>query len=53
MNTADFPKRIIRTPPEIKDWLYDRAKENNRSATGELIAILKEIRNRDAGRDQT
>ncbi|MBY3067069.1 Arc family DNA-binding protein [Rhizobium laguerreae] len=52
MNRADFPKLIIRTPPEIKDWLYNRAKENSRSATGELIAILKEIRDRDAGRDE-
>ena len=46
MNAVDFPKIIIRTPPEIKEWLYARAKANNRSATGELINILQAERDR-------
>ncbi len=46
MNVIDFPKIIIRTPPEIKEWLYARAKANNRSATGELITILQAERDR-------
>lgn len=48
MNAVDFPKIIIRTPPEIKEWLYARAKANNRSATGELINILQAERKRNS-----
>ena len=46
MEAVDYPKIIIRTPPEIKDWLYSRAKQNNRSATSELITILQAERER-------
>lgn len=47
MNVSQQPKTIFRTPPDLKEWLVDRAERNGRSMTSELIQILKAARQAD------
>lgn len=44
---AQFP---VRMPPELREWLELRAKTNQRSMNGEIIAILREKRDADVAR---
>lgn len=39
MNEA---KIQLRLPGQVKDWLSDVAKQNDRSMNGQMVAILKE-----------
>ena len=33
---------MVRLPPDVKVWLADEAKKNDRSMNGMLVSILKE-----------
>ena len=43
-----MPKSVIRTQtryqPDLHAWLADRAKQNNRSLNGELMEVLKQLK---------
>jgi hypothetical protein len=34
----------VRLPRELKKWLLERASQNHRSLTGELVVLLEEAR---------
>jgi predicted HicB family RNase H-like nuclease len=43
-----MPKPVIRTQtryqPDLHQWLATRAKQNNRSLNGELMEVLKQLK---------
>jgi hypothetical protein len=34
----------VRMPPELKDWLKQRAERNRRSANSEILALMEQAR---------
>lgn len=42
-----IPTFAIRLPEELKDWLKQRAENNRRSLSAEMIVILEDRRNLD------
>ncbi len=37
----------LRLPPELKQWVENRAKQNNRSINAEIVTIFQELRARE------
>jgi plasmid stability protein len=51
MKASEHPKLILRTPPDLREWLKDRAERHGWSVTSEFIQILraaKQAEQRDA-----
>jgi hypothetical protein len=42
----------VRLPRELKKWLLERAGENRRSLTGELVVLLEKARKADTEKPQ-
>ncbi len=42
MKAADFPKIIVRLPPDVKDWIEEQSKLNASSQTSEIVRALRE-----------
>ena len=38
---------LVRIPAELKGWLKQKAKENTRSMTGELIELMKKAKEKE------
>lgn len=47
MNASEHPKMIFRTPPDLREWLIDRAERNGWSMTSEFIQILRTAKQAD------
>jgi hypothetical protein len=41
----------IRIPPEVKEWLRERAEANCRTVNGEILALLKASKIADAQKE--
>ncbi len=41
MSKAVYQDLKIRIAPDLKQWLSARAEENDRSMTGEILAMMK------------
>lgn len=42
----------LRMPKDLRDWVRERARRNDRSMNGEIIAILREKRDADAAKQK-
>lgn len=38
---TDVSPLLVRMPTPLRDWLYARADANDRSMTGEILALMK------------
>ena len=45
-------RMTVRLPETIKDWLADRAIQNNRSMNGEVVAIFKDAKEKEKQQDK-
>lgn len=51
MATKQIPPTPVRLPDDLKSWVKERAKLNHRSVNGEIITILSNEKQQDAGRE--
>ncbi|CDZ53362.1 Arc family DNA-binding protein [Neorhizobium galegae] len=43
LKQSDISPLLVRIPAPLKQWLSDRAEANDRSMTGEILAIMKAV----------
>lgn len=42
MKATDFPKIIVRLPPDIKAWIEQQSEYHQSSQTSEIVRALRE-----------
>jgi len=42
--TQNMESMLVRVPATLKKWLKDKAQNNSRSMTGELIELMKKAK---------
>jgi hypothetical protein len=42
MNRAQAPKTTVRIPPDVVEWLQQRAEHNITSVTAEIVRVVRE-----------
>jgi hypothetical protein len=42
MNRAQAPKTTMRMPPDVVEWLQQRAAHNITSVTAEIVRVVRE-----------
>jgi hypothetical protein len=42
MNRAQAPKTTVRMPPDVVEWLQQRAAHNITSVTAEIVRVVRE-----------
>lgn len=52
MRVRDMPQIIVRTPLAVKEWLEQKAAEEERSQNWIAVKILEEAMKRDEQRSQ-
>lgn len=49
-NSRQMPQFNMRMPPNLKDWLQQKASDNFRSLNSEIVARLNESRKQEEAR---